>query len=206
MKCQNCGFECNENQKFCSECGHKIEPLETVFENEPIEDIAVKEQTPKFKHKKLVIISSLLVVAIFSAWIFSYFWNINNEVQKIYDEARQYFLKGDYKQTVTVISRVSSNDMKKVSKNLRSKVESLKKTSNEMISIDRKDEEESEKKKLINSGRIKLGMTKEEVKQAWGEPRKINRNVGSYGVHEQWVYSSGKYLYFENGILTSWQD
>ena len=33
----------------------------------------------------------------------------------------------------------------------------------------------------------------------------INKTVGSWGIHEQWIYSS-HFLYFENGILTSWQD
>jgi len=36
------------------------------------------------------------------------------------------------------------------------------------------------------------------TKIAWGVPEKINK--ASYG--EQWVYS-GQYLYFENGILKS---
>lgn len=53
---------------------------------------------------------------------------------------------------------------------------------------------------------IRLGMTDDEVIRRWGDPEKINRSVGSWGVHEQWVFSSGNYLYFENGILTSWQD
>jgi hypothetical protein len=48
-------------------------------------------------------------------------------------------------------------------------------------------------------------MTDEMVRLSWGSPRDINRSVGSWGVHEQWVYYSS-YLYFENGILTSWQD
>jgi hypothetical protein len=52
---------------------------------------------------------------------------------------------------------------------------------------------------------ITLGMTKEQVIASWGSPKDKNRSVGSWGVHEQWVYHS-TYLYFENGILTSYQD
>jgi len=65
---------------------------------------------------------------------------------------------------------------------------------------------------VINKHEIQLGMTGEMVEAAWGSPRAINRSVGSWGVHEQWVYgsytkySSPTYLYFENGILTSWSD
>lgn len=54
-------------------------------------------------------------------------------------------------------------------------------------------------------GEIFLGMTDKMAKESWGAPDDINRSVGSWGVHEQWVYGD-TYLYFENGILTSWQD
>lgn len=53
--------------------------------------------------------------------------------------------------------------------------------------------------------KVVLGMTRDEAKLSWGEPNDINRTVGSWGVHEQWVYGS-IYLYFKNGILTSFQD
>jgi hypothetical protein len=58
---------------------------------------------------------------------------------------------------------------------------------------------------------LKIGMTDSEVIQLLGKPDDVNRTVGSWGVSEQWVYRfgssyGGSYLYFENGILTSWQD
>ncbi|MDR2913243.1 MAG: hypothetical protein LBV74_00150 [Tannerella sp.] len=59
--------------------------------------------------------------------------------------------------------------------------------------------------KKIMAGEIWLGMTKAMCIESWGKPNDINRTVGSWGAHEQWVYS-GSYLYFENGKLTSWQD
>jgi hypothetical protein len=59
--------------------------------------------------------------------------------------------------------------------------------------------------KTIKEGKVQLGMTKEQVIFSWGKPERINRSVGSWGVHEQWVYGSS-YLYFQNDILTSWQD
>lgn len=64
-------------------------------------------------------------------------------------------------------------------------------------------------KQCILENKIRLGMTKEEVVASWGKPRDINKTVGSWGVHEQWIYGEfphSTYLYFENGILTSWQD
>lgn len=53
---------------------------------------------------------------------------------------------------------------------------------------------------------VVLGMTAELCRASWGKPRDINRSTGSWGVHEQWCYSSGNYLYFEDGILTSIQN
>ncbi len=52
---------------------------------------------------------------------------------------------------------------------------------------------------------IWIGMTSDMAIESCGNPQNNNRSVGSWGVHEQWVYTS-RYLYFENGILTSWQD
>lgn len=57
----------------------------------------------------------------------------------------------------------------------------------------------------ITDRKIHLGMTPCMAVAAWGRPEKINRSVGSFGTHEQWVYQDN-YLYFEDGILTSWQD
>lgn len=53
---------------------------------------------------------------------------------------------------------------------------------------------------------VVIGMSDELCRASWGRPRNINRTTGSWGVHEQWCYSSGNYLYFENGILTSIQN
>lgn len=52
---------------------------------------------------------------------------------------------------------------------------------------------------------IWLGMTREMIIDSWGKPNDINKTVGSWGVHEQWIYNTS-YLYIENGTLTSWQD
>jgi hypothetical protein len=57
----------------------------------------------------------------------------------------------------------------------------------------------------ILAGKIWIGMTKEMAIESWGKPEDINRTVTSYSVSEQWVYGE-RYLYFDDGILTSWQD
>lgn len=59
---------------------------------------------------------------------------------------------------------------------------------------------------LIMKKQVRLGMTAEQCRAAWGRPQDINRTSGSYGVHEQWVYGGNNYLYFEDGILTTVQN
>ena len=61
-------------------------------------------------------------------------------------------------------------------------------------------------KQYILKEKIVLGMTKEDVEASWGKPNDIHRSVYSFGVHEQWIYGSRNFLYFEDCILTSWQD
>lgn len=53
---------------------------------------------------------------------------------------------------------------------------------------------------------VRLGMTKEMCEFAWGEPDDINQTLMSGLKTEQWVYNSGSYLYFQNGILKTIQD
>jgi hypothetical protein len=61
----------------------------------------------------------------------------------------------------------------------------------------------------IKVGKVTLRMTKDQILRLCGSPDDVNRSVGEWGVHEQWIYTmsySSIYLYFENGVLTSWQD
>lgn len=74
----------------------------------------------------------------------------------------------------------------------------------------RVEEEKIMNEHLIDEAKDKnptLGMTREEVEASlWGKPDKINRSVSQYSEREQWVYGRGQYLYFTDGILTSFQD
>lgn len=49
-----------------------------------------------------------------------------------------------------------------------------------------------------------LGMSTKQALESLGYPNTINESVGSWGRNEQWVYEN-LYLYFENGVLTSYQ-
>ncbi len=59
--------------------------------------------------------------------------------------------------------------------------------------------------KLIVEGKVRIGMTKAMCEEAWGSPDKINKTIGSWGTHEQWVYGNS-YLYFEGNKLTTIQN
>ncbi len=58
---------------------------------------------------------------------------------------------------------------------------------------------------LMNDRKIKLGMTKEQVRISWSTPQEINEGIYISTTREQWVYDS-KYLYFTDGILSSIQN
>lgn len=54
---------------------------------------------------------------------------------------------------------------------------------------------------------VAVGMTKADVlASSWGRPQSINTTTTAYSVREQWVYGSGNYLYFENGVLKTIQN
>lgn len=59
----------------------------------------------------------------------------------------------------------------------------------------------------ISSDYPKIGMTSNEVLNSkWGKPEKINRTTTAYGISEQWVYNSSRYVYLKDGIVTAIQD
>jgi hypothetical protein len=57
----------------------------------------------------------------------------------------------------------------------------------------------------LKGGYFWIGITREMAIISLGNPIDINKTVGSWGVHEQWVYNNNMYLYFENDKLTSYQ-
>lgn len=58
---------------------------------------------------------------------------------------------------------------------------------------------------LIAKRNARIGMTADQVRAAWGKPASINSSVYASGTHEQWVYGSNQYVYFENGVMTALQ-
>lgn len=54
-------------------------------------------------------------------------------------------------------------------------------------------------------GAVRVGMTAEVMRESWGRPNSINSSTYSFGVREQWVYGSGRYVYLEDGVVSSYQ-
>lgn len=57
---------------------------------------------------------------------------------------------------------------------------------------------------LLN-GVIWIGMSATELKISLGTPQDVNRTINKYGTSEQWIYGD-RYVYLENGIVTTIQD
>ena len=49
------------------------------------------------------------------------------------------------------------------------------------------------------------GMTDEMVRDGWGDPDRIDRNVEKWGVFEQWNYGNITF-FFRDGKLTDWEE
>jgi hypothetical protein len=78
------------------------------------------------------------------------------------------------------------------------------------LQVAKEKEEAAAKKKELQLWKkegVSIGMTSERVLlSSWGRPESVNKTTNVNGVREQWVYGSGNYLYFQNGILTSIQN
>ncbi|MEC0715333.1 hypothetical protein [Bacillus licheniformis] len=91
------------------------------------------------------------------------------------------------------------------------RLKSAKKEQEILDEKERKEEEKNEKldamnDRTANPKEVSIGMTTEEVlTEGWGRPIDINTTVSSNSKREQWVYKGNKYLYFEDGVLTSIQ-
>lgn len=57
----------------------------------------------------------------------------------------------------------------------------------------------------VSQGKINIGMTKEMVRVAWGNPENINTTTTSYGTSAQWCYGYS-YVYFDDDIVTTIQN
>ncbi|AVI29794.1 hypothetical protein C3Z10_16065 [Bacillus velezensis] len=75
------------------------------------------------------------------------------------------------------------------------------------VTYSENDDEQSEDEEYQEK-KIAIGMTKQEVIQLkdWGRPKSIHKTTTASGINEQWVYGISRYLYFDNGVLTTIQE
>jgi hypothetical protein len=72
-----------------------------------------------------------------------------------------------------------------------------------------REQEQRELENLVGRHSFAVGMTKDQVTRALGQPARVNRTVRANSISEQWLYEiSGRTisLYIDNGILRSFQD
>ncbi|UCE72630.1 MAG: hypothetical protein JSU99_04780 [Nitrospiraceae bacterium] len=60
-------------------------------------------------------------------------------------------------------------------------------------------------KEAILNGDIIIGMSKDMVIASWGMAEEITRSGSAFSTYEEWIYGD-TYLYFENDILSEWQN
>lgn len=58
----------------------------------------------------------------------------------------------------------------------------------------------------IQHARVFAGMSEDMARMSWGKPISVNRTIAAGRVHEQWVYESNSYLYFDDGVLSAIQN
>lgn len=61
----------------------------------------------------------------------------------------------------------------------------------------------------VKEGRVVVGMTANQVQDAWGKPSGVNRTESVSGINEQWVYrrdaAKTNYVYLVDGVVRSFQ-
>jgi hypothetical protein len=62
--------------------------------------------------------------------------------------------------------------------------------------------EQRENQEAVKNRHVLIGMTTTQVRQAWGEPKRIIRTMTARAEHKEWIYGHAS-LYFVNGVLKS---
>ena len=119
----------------------------------------------------------------------------------VLDWYEQPYFKVIYKDKIGFLSYMCFNNNEIIKSKIKSKTKTSKPKVSRLTSL-----YGYEIARKIENKQYWLGMTTEMAIESLGYPSDINKSVTSWGVHEQWIYDSKElYLYFENGILTSYQ-
>lgn len=126
----------------------------------------------------------------------------NNYLGAYYEGVNGYVSKNAIVMNPEVASLIRYHDTQKKKINTERLLE-IEKSNPKLAKLIRRFGEENAYKILKNE--FWIGMTQNMAIESLGKPNDINSSKGSWGTHEQWVYRNGLYLYFEDGILTSYQ-
>ena len=205
IKCHDCGSEVSVEAKTCPKCGAKVKKPVGV---------------------RTILLVCLVTIVVLSMTVGGGTSPTNANSPSARDiAAHQEEVEADYARTPHIIPPL---DVRPLDPKARSRAEKIT-TKNFCLELGKalrgKDEEfiramvkhsadiqagilHLDHQNAIKSHQIMLGMTQCMALASWGRAERVNRSVGSYGTHEQWVYGEGahNYLYFEDGILTSWQN
>jgi len=149
----------------------------------------------------------LLFMLIFFVTSFSFAQEDNYvKAKRCYKEAEHSDLRSNYKKALDVAQCALEHSLRSGDTDKEKEMRDI--INKSSVAMSRIDERI---KKAIKNRRVVTGMSKEDVIKSWGQPRDINRTVTSGCVHEQWCYrdvleGTDRYVYFENGVVTSWQD
>ncbi|RNF30590.1 hypothetical protein NM04_11705 [Massilia aurea] len=90
---------------------------------------------------------------------------------------------------------------------LKRELDEIDRKNDELLAASARAQEDAAARESRRRGGVRIGMTTKQVRASnWGKPESVNRTTSAAGIHEQWVYGDGNYLYFENGVLTTIQN
>lgn len=116
---------------------------------------------------------------------------------KVWNESQQMALNN----LMTELKKIPTSELKKLS--AQKKQELVKQygssTANHILATGKK-----EIRAILNQ-EIFIGMSEDALTASLGKPQDINTTTGSFGIHKQFVYGLDKYVYTEDGKVTSWQ-
>jgi hypothetical protein len=58
----------------------------------------------------------------------------------------------------------------------------------------------------IQHEKVALGMTGQQVRMSWGEPKSISQTITAAGNSQQWVFGSGAFVYVTHGVVSGIQN
>jgi hypothetical protein len=184
---------------YCDRLGHtsstRVEP------NKTYKDWESCTKSPKYKKQNSYVIVAWknfsLVTCIKKI-------NTNNSDYKILSN-EQFQTKTDCKLSKRFVKE-QSNLRKKYTQNRRKKREQAEKDRIEKLNhYIVKNPQFIKFKNTVIEKKIELGMPERLLILSWGVPEKINKTVGSWGEHKQFVYNNRTYVYIKNGKISSWQ-